>query len=271
MTVLDNDIHIYKTRKFSAFCVKNEFISNNLIESLVVDNAFVDIDTFVQIVKCNGFAILRIDSIISSETTFIATSAINRMVTYLTSHYDETEDIFDEIDMQAYEIVRLPRIGNGKHNVHFDPLFSKQHKVLQRLAAEASFDELLSKYMGKQCSLRETGISITRPMRIDHNSSCSSVASTSCIDPSQPLPHHCIPGEGMEWHSDGSRGEATVLMALEDVDSTMGSLHVVPGSHHEYKDGVGHEEVQPPTTTTTTTTTTTCFLSCFSVSINLYY
>eukprot|EP01036_Dinobryon_divergens_P026100 gene26100-34708_t len=147
------------------------------------------------------------------------------MVAYLISRYDAIEDTFDDLDMQAYEIVRIPRIGNGKHNVHFDPQFSEQHGVLQQLAAEAGFAQLLSTYMGKQCSLRETGISVTRPILIDHKRSTTH-----------------IPGEGMEWHSDGSRGEATVLMTLEDIDPTMGSLHVIPGSHHEYIDGVGHEE-----------------------------
>eukprot|EP01034_Spumella_vulgaris_P023630 gene23630-29869_t len=51
-----------------------------------------------------------------------------------------------------------------------------------------------------------------------------------------------VAGEGMEWHSDGAEGEATVLMAVSDVDEAMGSLRVIPGSHLLYVPGVGHEE-----------------------------
>ena len=241
-------IHLYTTRRFSAYCIKSEFISNESVDSLLVENLSVNIDSFVKRVQCNGFSILRIDGIISKETRFMAVSAISRMVAYLTSRYDATEDSFDDLDMQAYEIVRIPRIGNGKHNVHFDPQFSKQHGALQQLATEAGFAQLLSVYMGKQCSLRETGISVTRPMLMDHQISTSSSSSSggsggggsSSSGFTGPT---YIPGEGMEWHSDGSRGEATVLMTLEDIDATMGSLHVIPGSHHEYIDGVGHEEV----------------------------
>ena len=218
-------IYLYTTRRFSAYSTKSEFISDELVGSMA-ENQSVSIDSFVQRVQCNGFSILRIDNIISKETRVMTESTVNRIVAYLISRYDAIEDTFDDLDMQAYEIVRIPRIGNGKHNVHFDPQFSKQHGVLQQLAAEAGFAQLLSAYMGKECSLRETGISVTRPILIDHQRSTTH-----------------IHGEGMEWHSDGSRGEATVLMTLEDIDPTMGSLHVIPGSHHEYIDGVGHEEV----------------------------
>ena len=46
----------------------------------------------------------------------------------------------------------------------------------------------------------------------------------------------------MEWHSDGARGEATILLGLENVSPDMGCLRVVPGSHLQYVDGIGHEE-----------------------------
>jgi 2-keto-3-deoxy-galactonokinase len=47
----------------------------------------------------------------------------------------------------------------------------------------------------------------------------------------------------MEWHSDGAKGEFTILVGLEDVSPDQGFLRVVPGSHMRYVDGVGHEEV----------------------------
>lgn len=53
--------------------------------------------------------------------------------------------------------------------------------------------------------LRETGISITHPV----------------IDG--------VSGEGMEYHSDGSLGENTVLLSLFDIDPNQGGLKVFPG------------------------------------------
>lgn len=47
----------------------------------------------------------------------------------------------------------------------------------------------------------------------------------------------------MEWHSDGAKGEATILLGLQNVSPDQGSLRVVPGSHLRYVDGIGHDEV----------------------------
>ena len=38
----------------------------------------------------------------------------------------------------------------------------------------------------------------------------------------------------MEWHADGTRGEATVLLALQDVPPEAGALGIVPASHTRY-------------------------------------
>jgi hypothetical protein len=47
----------------------------------------------------------------------------------------------------------------------------------------------------------------------------------------------------MEWHSDGGKGEFTMLLGLEDVNADMGALRMVPRSHLNYVEGVGHDEV----------------------------
>ena len=52
-----------------------------------------------------------------------------------------------------------------------------------------------------------------------------------------------IPGEGMEWHSDGAAGEFTILMTMRDVESVQGCLKIVPRSHLEYVEGIGHASV----------------------------
>lgn len=38
----------------------------------------------------------------------------------------------------------------------------------------------------------------------------------------------------MEWHADGTAGEATVLLALQDVPPAAGPLGIVPASHLRY-------------------------------------
>jgi hypothetical protein len=48
----------------------------------------------------------------------------------------------------------------------------------------------------------------------------------------------------MEWHSDGGEGEATVLLSLTGIAADMGAVRVMPGSHKDYVEGIGHAEVQ---------------------------
>ena len=67
------------------------------------------------------------------------------------------------------------------------------------------FERLLSAHTGGRCTLAESGLSLTR-----------------------------AEGSGMEWHADGVGGEATVLMALDDVATDKGPLGIVPGSHAAY-------------------------------------
>jgi hypothetical protein len=183
--------------------------------------------------------------------------------------YDPLDDEFCGIDQEEMNIVRMPRIGRGKHNIHFDPQFSEQHQALAELAAESHFAELLTSYMRASCSIRESGISMTRPYDnsiqhrvqpvvayrkpVDTPPACSDAVDPNGIaSEEQPAEHSeemdeepvdLAAGEGMEWHSDGPRGEATILMALEDVSPDQGCLRVIPNSHKIYVDGIGHTEV----------------------------
>ncbi len=166
----------------------------------------------------------------------------------LISTYDELDDEFVDVDTDDLCIERMPRIGRGKHNIHFDPLVSSHHQTLAELAKASFFSDALSKYMGKLCSLRETGISLTRP-RLAH-SEVRNVANNNINDTkgNKDSKEHSkygdSAGEGMEWHSDGAQGEATVLMSVEDVDEALGALRVIPKSHLLYVPGVGHTEVE---------------------------
>jgi ectoine hydroxylase-related dioxygenase (phytanoyl-CoA dioxygenase family) len=47
----------------------------------------------------------------------------------------------------------------------------------------------------------------------------------------------------MQWHSDGAWGESTILMSLFDFQRDFGVLKVVPGSHYQYVEGIGYDEV----------------------------
>ncbi len=51
-----------------------------------------------------------------------------------------------------------------------------------------------------------------------------------------------VSGE-MEYHSDGAAGEFTVLLAVDEITTDMGSLNIILGSHNEYVEGIGHGEV----------------------------
>jgi ectoine hydroxylase-related dioxygenase (phytanoyl-CoA dioxygenase family) len=82
---------------------------------------------------------------------------------------------------------------------------SELHDALAALAAAGGFEALLSAHCGGRCTLSESGVSVTRRG-----------------------------GCGMEWHADGTRGEATVLLALQDVPPEAGALGIVPASHLRY-------------------------------------
>lgn len=149
-------------------------------------------------------------------------------------YYDEVADEFCELDQNLLNITRMPRIGRGKHNIHFDPEFSEEHKVLSELIDSSGVLNLLSAYMGGSCILRETGISITRPS--SHHTNQPQTEETSAVELTSKY------GEGMEWHSDGAKGEATMLLGLDDMPQDQGVLRMLPGSHRQYVDGVGHDE-----------------------------
>jgi ectoine hydroxylase-related dioxygenase (phytanoyl-CoA dioxygenase family) len=183
------------------------------------------------------FGCCVIEEILPDSTIKKVRKELNLFSRQLISKYDRNEDEFESVDTDEMNITRMPRIGKGKHNIHFCPEMSNHHQLLVALASEAHFSDILSFYMSKKCTLRETGISLTRPAQ-----------AVSGVDVDD---HDCdlmceegvVAGEGMEWHSDGAEGEATVLMAVEDVNEEVGSVRVVPGSHLLYVPGVGHEEV----------------------------
>ena len=143
----------------------------------------------------------------------------DELMNELKSHYDMTDDSFESFDREFWNVSRLPRIGDGKHNVHFDIFESHHHGLLTEFIHDCGLLHLLQAYLGCKVQLRETGLSVTRPM----------VGKSS--------------GEGMEWHSDGSAGEYTVLMSLTDISADTGSLCLAPRSHLEYKPGLGHVNI----------------------------
>lgn len=110
----------------------------------------------------HGVCILQ--ELFGSRTLAITKASIAKLVSRLTRAYDEGEDEFVDVDKDELHITRLPRIGRGKHNVHFHPEFSPQHQALVELVSEGRVIDILTNYWGQQYSLRETGFTMTRPM-----------------------------------------------------------------------------------------------------------
>ena len=123
---------------------------------------------FANIIGRHGCCVLK--DLVSEESRVAAWKSVKKFVKILLSHYDPVQDEFTDFDQEENNIVRMPRIGRGKHNIHFDPEFSEQHKVLAQLTYDSHFSEMLSIYMGKKCTLRETGLTVTRPIYNDENS-----------------------------------------------------------------------------------------------------
>lgn len=148
-----------------------------------------------------------------------AKKAVKQILNYFVSNYNEYADEFEDIDTEELGIVRYPRIGAGKHNIHFDIHDTIGiHNALKKVASQ-----MIACVHEKKFELREYGLSITRPYSQIHQKH----------------------GEGIEWHSDGGKGEHTMIVAMEDIPKRMGALKVLPGSHQVYVDGRGHGEVSP--------------------------
>jgi hypothetical protein len=233
-------------------------------DSYVLDNL---ISGFSRNLSLHGCCILRGEGL--RDAMKRAKAVLKPIISQLKSCYDYHNDEFtglsdDEKGLEELNLVRLPRIGRGKHNIHFDPFESDCHRALVDLAERAGLTQMLTchanstsvsiancrvndvdeadgdEVVRKVCSIRETGMSMTRPV-------------PSSVSSSPSLPHEQVimgddgmfmGGDGMEWHSDGSRGEYTVLTSLDaDIEENIGTLGMVPGSHLEFVEGVGHGDV----------------------------
>jgi hypothetical protein len=262
------------TRQFSAYCLPTTPEQRHAPDAFVVrardygydcdEDGDDDVDTtgrvraawscpplervFARQASQCGFCIVQ--GIVPPTALLRARKVIKKFARRLIGTYDAFHDEFSDIDMDEIHITRMPRIGRGKHNIHFDADYcdaeDSEHGAAAALAAQSHFGELLSAYMGegKVCTLRETGISLTRPALaaagVGGAVAAAAEQGETTTETTVAVP---LAGEGMEWHSDGGRGEATVLLALEDVQREQGCLRLVPASHSQmYVDGTGHEE-----------------------------
>ena len=176
--------------------------------------ALNDINVNFQQLQQLGYVILR--ECISETDQLVLRATFQKLLQSIRLNYDMADDNFESLNKEGWSITRLPRIGNGKHNVHFDAFESEHHAVLAEVVHSCGIMHLLREYLGDSVQLRETGLSVTRP-------SINGMA-----------------GEGMEWHSDGSAGECTMLLSLDNIAPQTGSLCISPSSHLEYKLGEGH-------------------------------
>lgn len=177
---------------------------SNHPELIVVVNDELAYENIVITIKKYGCAV--VSNIIQSDALSKTQARLFPVMDAIRKGYDfERDKVL--LNNRQWGVVRQPPVGVGKTNVHFDPFNSDIHSAMQALAVEGKFEMILSKYSGGTVQLSECGLSVTRPG-----------------------------GDGMEWHADGLRGEMTVLMAIEDVDATLGQVGVIPCSHEAYDD-----------------------------------
>lgn len=181
--------------------------------------------------KVNGCFVAR--GLFGKAQMEAAAKATEKLVEYLKgSSYDTTTDELVDLDMDEWDIVRVPRINPGKHNVHFGDS-SAMHLSLQSMIEESSLlstlEECYEDQHGRKATfaVRESGISLTAPMTAEIDQASTSTANAF--------------RSGTELHADGGMNEATVLMSLrDDVDDSMGPLLVVPRSKDAYDEEIGH-------------------------------
>eukprot|EP01039_Chlorochromonas_danica_P002142 gene2142-2336_t len=178
----------------------------------------------------HGFCVFK--DLFTPERLRSTWSVVSKLSRHLIASYDSVADEFVDIDQDELCITRMPRIGRGKHNIHFDPQFSPQHEALATMVKEGGILDLLTNYLGKQFSLRETGFTMTRPMVPEVLEEKEAVT-----EDERELYHG-----GMEWHSDGALGEVTMLITFTGIKESMGPVRIMPGSHMDYVEGIGHTE-----------------------------
>lgn len=165
-------ISVYRTPVFEVFGKEDDQLSSLPLAKLDCDavllkKGFGQLNQLKKMFKSkverNGYSVLQHvfdDNLLRRARKQIVQSFFERK---LLPTYDLVNDEFDGFDMDENCITRMPRIGNGKHNIHFDPEFSPEHKALSDLVHNSPVLKLLSHYMGFECSLRESGLSVTRP------------------------------------------------------------------------------------------------------------
>lgn len=154
----------------------------------------------VQLLNQQGAAIA--EGVVKEETLKRVRERVCPTLEKIAKVLEESGQHLSEYVKEEFGLVRAPPVGNGKTNIHFDPYESDQHEALEMLATDGHFSEIAKAYLGESCELSEAGASITIPG-----------------------------GEGMEWHRDGTEGEVTVLVALDDISEEQGFVGVLPGSH----------------------------------------
>ena len=238
---MNQEFYIKNTESFAVF----EHAEDRRAPSSSVRRYFESSDIFLSGILKNG-CYLGNSKIFARDKLEVARNSIKDLVSNLKSIYDETADEFSDFDMDNWRVVRTPRINPGKHNIHFDPFESEQHDALADMAAASDLENMLTDYQhqiskldisddedtndtfsNRRISLRETGLSLTAPNKSKRSerSGCGDQFSF---------------GNGMELHSDGCKGENTVLFSFDDISFEKGPLLVSPMSQNDYVDGIGH-------------------------------
>jgi len=79
-----------------------------------------NVNKFLKSMRLHGLCTWS--GLISVDNKASALKTLQPLVRKLIASYDEVDDEFSNIDQEELFITRMPRIGRGKHNIHFEPI-----------------------------------------------------------------------------------------------------------------------------------------------------
>lgn len=161
-------VYLANTKQFSVYELANPEGPNRCLRQLpsyLLEGPFNKsfCNKFNKQMKYHGMSILL--NLVHNEDFQVVKSLVKKFAANLISHYNYDYDEFSDYPQEKNLICRMPCIGKGKHNIHFDPEFHPIHQALLTLITNAGILDLLSQYTHSTCSLRETGLTVTRPRK----------------------------------------------------------------------------------------------------------
>lgn len=164
-------IGVTKTAKFSVFELKDSLTDFQPSGEALSSEWMTSIQDHL---RDSGMCLL-LDAVPAEALSFLRESLMP-VVAKLVSTYSIHDDEFENFDSNEWDISRMPRVGRGKHNIHFDVHTSCQHKAVCDVVSGLKIPQVLG------CVIRETGLTMTCPSASLQGGMCSPC--TSILFPS---------------------------------------------------------------------------------------